>query len=59
MLQIGISVGVFCRELNRLKYCSGSGSRNFTFNDSGSRLFKKLGSGLVRVLLHQKLKVQI
>ena len=37
------------RESNRLKYCSGSGSRNLIFNGSGSRLFKNLGSGSVSV----------
>ena len=34
VLQIGLSVSVFCRESNRLKYRSGSGSRNFAFNGS-------------------------
>ena len=42
------------RKSNRLKYRSGSG--NLGFNGSDSRLFKDLGSGLVRV---QNLKVRL
>ena len=47
------------RELNRLKYHSGSdsGSRNFIFNGSVPGLFKNLGS--VRVQLHQNLQVRV
>ena len=48
------------RYSNRLKYRSGSGSRNFIFNGSVQvQDFKNLGSGSVRVHLHQNLKVWV
>ena len=50
--------GVFFTESNRLKYRSGSGSRNLILDGSGSRLFKNWGSGSVRVQLHQNIKAR-
>ena len=44
-------------ESNRLKYRSVS--KNLIFNGLGSRFFKNLGSGSVRVQLHQNLKVRV
>ena len=57
-----LTESVKTRESNRLKYRSGSDSRNLIFNDSVPvqvQDFKNLGSGSVRVQLHQNLKVRV